>query len=219
MSYIDFHTHHPSPNKDVFSIQNYDYFKSESIDVPTGSYTIGLHPWWIERAPENWIEKIIEIYTDFRCIGLGEMGLDRAIGVDFKKQQEIFDIQLKLAEKLKSPFIVIHCVRAYNDIISTLNKNSYMGHIIFHDFAGNMEELEALTKFSCFFSMGPRLIENFKYQNLLERIPLTKLLLETDDRPSIGIEEVYQKAARTKSVPIEQVQKQIERNFKLICQV
>ncbi len=218
MTLIDFHTHNPKAEKNVFHVTNFDYFKAPSLSKPKGSYTIGLHPWWIEKAGSNWPEELIKIYSDFYCVGIGEIGLDRKCMVDFEKQKKVFAIQLEIAKKLKSPFIVIHCVRAYNDIIEHLKESSFEGNIVFHDFAGNEEELKALMKFRCFFSLGWRLYKSEKVQEMIKKIPVGKLFLETDDQLDYSIFEIYHRASELLNIEQEKLAKELVQNYEILCQ-
>jgi TatD DNase family protein len=153
---IDFHTHHPDPDKNIYNILNYDYFNGAKLPART-PFTIGLHPWWIFQSDGFWEEKVTEIFEDDYCVGFGEIGLDRSVAIDFEIQKEFFKKQLELAHELYSPYVIIHCVRAYSDLIPFIKETSYPGPFIIHDYHGNEQITQQLLKYPCFLVLAQEL--------------------------------------------------------------
>ena len=87
--------------------------------------TIGFHPEvanYISDSDLRWLEEIIN--NNNKIVGIGEIGLDYHYdGYDKKIQMDVFEKQLKIAEKLKLP-VVIHSRDATMDTINILKKYS-----------------------------------------------------------------------------------------------
>ena len=88
-------------------------------DDPTVIPAIGLHPWNVNHAPDDWqasFRKALE-----RGVGvIGEIGLDLWIeGHDIERQQKAFNWQLAQATSGNLP-VSIHCLRAIGPMTETL---------------------------------------------------------------------------------------------------
>jgi len=142
--------------------------------------TIGFHPSEVDNVNDedlNWLEKTI-IEND-KIIGLGEIGLDYYYGKDNKDQQlELFDKQLKLAEKLNMP-VVIHSRNAFEDTYNSLKKYHLKG--IIHCFGGSLETAKLYIKLGYTLGIGGVLtFQNSKLYEVIEQISLENIVLETD---------------------------------------
>ena len=69
-------------------------------------------------------------------LAIGECGLDKACDTNFKLQQQVFTTQVNWANEIKKP-LIIHCVRAYGEVLSLLQKNNNKVPVIFHGFNKN----------------------------------------------------------------------------------
>ena len=120
---IDIHTHSTEKSENVKKHFNVivklsEHENAESDDLTAYDYlSVGIHPWYIEadRIKEQY--ELLESYLGLAQVRfLGEIGLDKIKGPDFKIQQEVFIKQIRLAERFKKP-VIIHCVRAFNELL------------------------------------------------------------------------------------------------------
>lgn len=214
MDFINIHTHKKSLAENVFSIEN-KYPNSVDFSSP---FSIGIHPWFIyKNKTEEELLIVEERLQHKNCFALGECGLDKITEVDFKLQQEVFRKQVQLSEKHNKP-LIIHCVKAYQEIIEIRKEIKPKQIWILHGFNKNIQVAESLIKNGIILSIGVAIIKNKKLQKVVSEIPLDKLFLETDDS-EVTIQRVYKKVANIKSIEIEELQQIIKQNFRNIFRV
>jgi TatD DNase family protein len=208
MDLFDFHTHCEKDN----SIHSVD--PRYSVNTKQ-KYIYGPHPWYLNELDLNRVESVIRAnHQKNEFFGIGEIGIDRCIEICPLEQTTVFERFLKLAIELETKNIVIHCVRAYSDILAVLKRNKYNGNIIFHDFNANNETLKQLEKFNCYFSIGARLYsKNAKILETIKVIPLERLLFETDDQQKFQIEDIYQKACEVLDINAATLNSQMQSNL------
>ena len=80
--------------------------------------SIGIHPWYVSEATEDWDEEMEKILAENPDVQVGEIGLDK-IKPDFVRQKQVFLTQLKLAQKYNR-VASIHCVRAWGEMMPLL---------------------------------------------------------------------------------------------------
>lgn len=141
---------------------------------------LGIHPWYIKSnstlasIAEKLETAILEYQPDF----IGETGLDK-LKLEFSLQQEIFYIHLQLAQKYNLP-IVIHCVRAYNELLAILSKFSTLRGMV-HAYNANSETAKQLAKKNMLLGIGSTILnQNSQLSKSIEKIPLEQLLIESD---------------------------------------
>jgi TatD DNase family protein len=214
MLFFDAHTHSSSSNKNVFSIHN-KYPNSSDFTKP---FSIGIHPWFINN--DNFEEDLLIVEEKLQqknCFAIGECGLDTLIIVDFELQKEIFKRHIYLSEEYQKP-IIIHCVKAYQEIIEFKKELNPKQVWILHGFNKSKQLAESLIKNNIILSFGKEVIKKVKLQKVLVELPLSSILLETDDA-DVSIQEMYQKVSEIKQVSLEVLQEEIGRNFKNIFKI
>lgn len=212
MFFFDVHTHKRSSSKNIFSIEN----KYPNATDFTKPFSIGIHPWFIK--PENVTKELLiieEKLKDENCFALGECGLDKNTASDFELQKEVFKKQIQLSEIYQKP-LIIHCVKAYQDIIEIKKELKPTQIWIFHGFNKNIQVAESLLKNGMVLSCGTAIIKNKKLQEVISKVPVSSILLETDDDINIDIKEVYLKISELKKITVEELQQKIKQNFKSI---
>lgn len=141
--------------------------------------TLGIHPESVEEYTQEDLDFIEEHINDEKIVAIGEIGLDYYWVKDNKeKQKELFEAQLKLAEKLNKP-VVIHSREAIQDTIDILGKYNVRG--VIHSFSGSYETACIYIKMG--FLLGVNGVITFKNCNLkdvISRIDLSNIILETD---------------------------------------
>lgn len=124
----------------------------------------------------------------------------------------MFKKQIQLSEKYQKP-LIIHCVKAYQDIVELKKELKPTQVWLVHGFNKNWQVAQSLLKNGILLSFGTAMINHKKLQEVVAKVPLEKLFLETDDKDD-AIVEVYVKLAKLKGVPLEILQQKIQENFK-----
>lgn len=178
-------------------------------------YSYGVHPWHVDGDYNDALEHLKEIAQEKGCLAIGECGLDKNCDVDFDLQEKVFVAQIKLANKLKKP-LIIHCVKAFNELINCLNHNDNKVPVIIHGFNNNENIARVLTAEGYYFSFGKALLGfESNAAKAIKAIGRKRFFLETDDK-DLSIKYVYLKAGELLGVNDEIIQMQIEENFKSV---
>ncbi|CAL2077016.1 conserved hypothetical protein [Tenacibaculum dicentrarchi] len=209
MKFINIHTHTNSDEN--FSILNC-YPNSTDFNTP---FSIGIHPWFIlEERIEDEVLFIKKKLLHKNCYAIGECGLDKLSEVNYRLQIPVFKEHIKLSEELKKP-LIIHCVKAFQDILRLKKELKPTQKWIIHGFNKNNQIATDFIKNDCFLSFGKALLTSTKLQEVFLNIPLDKIFLETDDA-KIDISTVYEKASNIKKISMKKLQKNIHQNFNTI---
>ena len=161
--FINVHTHKTSDGQ--LSLINAPY---EGLWPKSEYYSYGLHPWdiGILNAVHEF-EMIKKYCSERKILAVGEIGIDRAIHASIETQSNLFIEQLGIAEWYGLP-VIIHCVRAYSDILEIKKKRKHTTPWILHGFAGNFQTAEQLILAGCFLSFGSKLLINQSVQKSFE---------------------------------------------------
>lgn len=178
---------------------------------PFGLFSVGIHPWDTATLCPTLLGELQEALAHPNCVALGEIGLDRACGVEWQRQLECFETQLLFAKERP---VILHCVRCHNDIVKILKTKQLHG-VIFHSFVGSRELAQQLSAEGYYLSFGFGALRSPRTVEALRTTPLHRLLLETDTSP-LRIEKLYSEVAKIKEIDIELLKEQIENNFNTI---
>lgn len=142
---------------------------------------LGLHPCDVKADFRDELEKIEQRLDDRKIYAIGEIGTDAHWDQTYIEQQkEAFHIQCEWALKMELP-IVIHARDSLDMQIEMVEKYNGTLKGVFHCFTGNIDQAKRIL--DCGFYLGIGGVVTFKNSGLdkvLERIPLSKLVLETD---------------------------------------
>ncbi len=200
-------------------------------------FAVGVHPYDLEKFDLDYLERYI---NHQKCIAVGECGLDyyrlpkdEEEKLKYKEsQKEIFRQQIELAKTYKKPLIV-HIRDASKDSLDILKEENAkeVGGVL-HCYNASDILLE-LSADGFYFGIGG--VVTFKNAKklvqILPKIPLEKLLLETDapyltPHPHRGERNepyyttfVAQKIAQILEIPVENLEKQIYTNTKKLFTV
>jgi TatD DNase family protein len=175
----DTHSHRQAP------------YPSGIINVSIGSslsssqsYSIGVHPWYIEEAPDNWEDILRQNAAKPEVVAIGETGIDLVQAkAPLFKQLNILKRHADIAEELGKP-LIIHDVKA-DDIIAGLHRDMRPSvPWIIHGYRGKPGGADLLLKAECYLSFG-----QYFNADTLRHIPLTHYLAETDESP-LSIDEI-----------------------------
>ncbi len=209
---IDIHRHADDKGNADIVMRNLFHFNELEIEDNCW-YSMGLHPWHVNKDTlQEDLLKVREAANHPRIIAIGEAGLDKSLITPLELQIEAFETQVKIAIEVNKPMI-IHCVRAYNEILATKLRLKHNKSWIIHWFNASHEMADQLIKKNFYLSFGHMLFNNrSKAYNSFIHIPFDKLFLETDDA-DYTISEIYSRAAKLKNIQVEILEKHIEQNF------
>lgn len=185
---------------------------------------VGVHPDDIEGYDDKLEAELEELAKNEKVLAIGEIGLDYHWMTHPKEiQQDIFRRQMRLAERCNKP-IVIHSREAMEDTLKILKEFPNVKGI-FHCYPGSVETaLQVIDNY--YLGIGGVLtFKNAKkLVEVVEKIPLDKLILETDcpymaptpfrgkRNEPIYVEYVAKKIAEIKGITYEEVVEATNRN-------
>ncbi len=212
--FIDIHTHRFVSANDILAVENVF-----AADVPGMSknndrfFSAGLHPWHINTLNfERDILHIEEVAPNRHLLAIGEAGLDRLSNVDFEIQKAVFTKQLEIATTVGKP-LIIHCVKAFPEVVSLYLTSKSKTTLIFHGFNNNLQIAGSMLKHGFYLSFGHALLNQKSNAYLIfSHIPDDRFFLETDDS-GYSIEEIYAEAANIKRMSILEIKKIVFTNF------
>jgi len=212
--FINIHTH----------LQLYDAaievvnLNMDSSDKPK-YYSYGLHPRHINKSDyKEQLQQLKIKANEEHCVAIGECGLDKLSKVDFALQEKVFIEQIEIANTLKKP-LIIHCVKAFNELINCLNLNNNAVPVIIHGFNNNENIAKVLLAHDCLFSFGKALLGyESNAAKAIKNIGRKNFFLETDDA-EISIKYIYKKASELLGIDEEILKQQIQSNFENVFKV
>lgn len=143
---------------------------------------VGIHPSDCAEAENHDFEEIRELAKHEKVVAIGEVGLDYyRMYAEKDKQKDTFARQIKLAREMQLP-LIIHNRDAHEDVYNMIvsEKATEVGGVL-HSFTGDDKYLEniLLTNFHISFT-GAITYKNSNSEALVAKVPLERLLLETD---------------------------------------
>ena len=211
-SFVDIHTHTAKNSVDLIQVVNLDLNQQ---GPEQGCFSYGIHPWALDNAEfqaEKTLQTLEEKLKLPQVLALGEAGLDKMHKASFERQIELFERQIELSETMQKPMI-LHDVRSHNEIIALRKKRKAQQPWIVHGFSGTEQDIKQLIGQGIYLSVGESLLHpERKIYKSFKFIDLDYLFLETD-MAKIGVEKVYEAAAKLLETDIVTLQKQIFTNF------
>ena len=171
---------------------------------------IGVHPWEaVELSPEDMRRKTEDLRSRLLPsvsgpgifpLGIGEIGLDRLKSREISPQmREAFEAQLKLALEFHRP-VVLHGAKCWGQVVKAVQgtceqaRKHGTGAFLFHGFSRSDGLIPDIVALNGYISVGPAILNDHavNYRELVKKIPLDRLLVETDrtaenaaERPSV----------------------------------
>ena len=210
--FVNIHTHTAKPGGNLLQIVN---LKLEQPCPEQGLYSYGIHPWDLDNAAfqlEKALQTIEEKLKFSQVVALGEAGLDKMHKESFEKQMELFERQIDLSEALQKPMI-LHDVKSHNEILALRKKHKAKQPWILHGFNGTEQDIQQLTGQGLYLSVGESLLHSErKIHNSFKYIDLDYLFFETD-MAEVGIETIYEAAAKISDSDIAVLKRRLFANF------
>ncbi len=146
--------------------------------------TVGIHPHDARHADAAQLSELRRLSLHPACVAVGECGLD--YDRDFSprpQQQAAFEAQLALAADLGKP-VFLHERAAHHDFHDILRRwRPRLPAVVVHCFTGSAEELDAYLALDAHIGITGWICDERRglhLQTLIPRIPLSRLMLETD---------------------------------------
>ena len=194
-----------------------------------------------ELVVETWDERFENLITsNNRVVAIGECGLDYSYLKDLdsvkqeqakESQKQEFIKQIKAAQKYNFP-LILHLRNLYQEALNILQENNYQGKAVFHFFTGSLEDLQLILENPNFYvSFSGVITYSNKLDEVIKRVPLDRFLIETD-APYVApvpyrgtrnepkyVQEVADKIAKIKNLPLDKIEKAILENAKQLFQI
>ena len=207
----------PKSNKEILKLK----IKFTEIEI-----ALGIYPTDALKLANLEIDSEIEFIrkNKEKISAIGEVGLDLKENSEqtLETQKENLTKFVSLARELNVP-VVIHSRKAENECINLLEKLKY-DKIIMHCFNGNMKLVNRIINNSWYLSIPANVKHSEHFQKIVEKTPLKQLFCETDspflhpdkfrDNEPANVIESYKKISEIKKMPLIEVEKIIEENYK-----
>ncbi|MEG0936122.1 MAG: TatD family hydrolase [Clostridia bacterium] len=163
-----------------------------------------LHPWHAGTISVDDMMPYME-----KCAVVGEIGLDSVwCDVPIEAQRAAFTAQLAYAQEAGKP-VVLHTKGCEEEIARTLSKYTMRKLIHWYSCAQGLGDYICQ---GCYFSIGPDIAINPAVRQVAERVPLDRMLVETDGMGAV-------EWALGKKVAPEEVAGVLERSIRAIAQL
>ena len=155
---------------------------------------------------------------------IGECGLDYSQDEDQKKQKELFEKLISLAEKIKKP-IIIHSRKAEADCVDIL-ESSNVKKVLLHCFSGKKKLVRRAAELGFYFSIPTNVVRAQNFQLMVEEVDINQLFCETDspylspfkermNEPALVLES-YKKIAEIKGMELKEVVNNVWMNWQKV---
>ncbi|MGM5487968.1 MAG: TatD family hydrolase [Nanobdellota archaeon] len=123
-------------------------------------------------------EQQLSLFREHEFVAFGEIGIDYAIDADPESQRAVFVKLLGFAQELGKP-VIVHSRKAESDCIELLEKAG-MKRVVMHCFSGKLKLAKRIAKNGWFLSIPTNIVRSTQFQRVVEEVPLSSLLTETD---------------------------------------
>lgn len=155
---------------------------------------LGLHPIVIEEHNDESLARLEQLLAakPEKVVAVGEIGLDLyRDDPQFAKQEQILDAQLRLAKRFDLP-VLLHSRRTHDKLAMHLKKHALPRTGVVHGFAGSLQQAQRFIDLGYCIGVGGTITypRASKTRDVMARLPLSSLLLETDapDMPLNGFQ-------------------------------
>lgn len=213
--YIDIHTHGAKPVPGLFSVEVLMAHEARIPEKTPGlAFTYGIHPWYLDESNHNrLLASVIKTAADPLVIAVGETGFDKIKGPSMDLQRKTFEEQIIIAEELKKP-VVIHCVRAWDELLRAHKRFHPKLPWLVHGFRGNKDLAMQLISKGMYISFWFEYILKPESSELVGSLPKERIFLETDGA-EVDIRDIYNKVSNDLGLELNGLKKLILNNYKV----
>ncbi len=156
-----------------------------------------------------------------KIVALGEVGIDKKTQRETRKQYDIFEKIIAVAQDIDKPMIV-HSRKAEEEIIDMLEKH-HAKKVVMHCFSGRKNLWKRILDNRWYCSIPTNCVRSEHFQKLIAFLPLTHLFAETDS-PFLGpvkeernepanVVETYKIIAKVKKLELQEVEHALFQNW------
>lgn len=172
----------------------------------------GIHPWFLTEEDMGrqleWLDNL-SVTDSSRLLALGEAGLDKCCPTPYALQLAAFREVINRSEQFRLP-LLIHCVKAFNEIVLLRKEQACQQMWIIHGFRGKRELAVELLRHGFYLSFG-----KYFQPEALAAVPADRLLLETDESGT-SMREIYEQAALVRKTGPDELAECISRNINFL---
>jgi len=194
---------------------------------------VSIHPHQTDFQEKLSLEKQIKELNKLAkkkgVIAIGECGLDFSLAPPMEKDRSekeqifLFRKQIEIALALNLP-LLIHARKALPQVLEILHSFKNKPRGVFHCYSGGKNNIKKVEKLGFSFGLDGNLTYDVGLQNVVRKIPLEEILLETDSpflspEPYRGLRNepknvkiIAEFLAQLKGLPLKQVIKTIAKN-------
>ena len=211
--YIDMHTHVAKPAPGIFIVDSLMAHEGRlPVKLQGVTYTYGIHPWFLNESNQiNLIGLVESSAGNNNIIAIGEAGFDKLRGPSPELQRKVFEEQITIADAHKKP-VIIHCVRAWEELLAVHKKLKPKTHWLIHGFRGNRELAAQLLLKGMYLSFWFEYSLRPESSKLFKTLPKSRLFLETDGA-DVDIRVIYEKVANDMNISVDELKSIILANF------
>lgn len=145
---------------------------------------IGFHPENVFDINDETLYKVLNLYSNPKVVGIGEIGLDYHWTKEPEKreiQKQFFIKQIEFANKVELP-ISIHSREAFEDTLKILKEHKPLHGGVMHCYSGSVQNINDIINLNLHIGLdGPVTFSNAKTpKEVAVEVPLEKLVVETD---------------------------------------
>ena len=169
---------------------------------------LGMHPQLISSGYDDM--RLFKALFE-RSHYIGEVGLDFSKEYIQTKETQMHAFRdiVKLCEQCGEKVVSVHSLKSANVVIEILReyKTQTSNKYIFHWFTGTKSQLEKAIQLGCYFSINPRMLKTKSGLEVINTVPVERMLLETDAPFAFEIQH------------IEEIEKELKRVVSKISEI
>ncbi len=197
---------------------------SLATKYPQIKVALGLYPIDALALSDEETEQELSFIRDHKSdiFAIGEVGMDfKEDLAQHARQEQIFRKIIALAQELDKP-VIVHSRKAESACVTILTE-MHAKKVIMHCFSGKFSLIKTVVENNWTLTIPTNVKNSEHFQKMIEAVPLTQLLCETDspylhpdklpDNEPANVLASYEKIAEIKKESIEQVKNQLFENY------
>lgn len=142
---------------------------------------LGLHP-QLGNAIDQDLALFETLLPESRYVG--EVGLDGSdeFAPSHQSQVQAFERVLRMSSEHGNKILSVHSVRSARAVVDLLERSFdfQRSRVVLHWFTGSHELVRRAAELGCYFSVNAQMLRSENGRGIVQRIPLSRLLTETD---------------------------------------
>ncbi|MDA9556544.1 TatD family hydrolase [Vibrio sp.] len=208
------------------SIASYDKTKEIAQRSAYIIPTFGIHPWCANKAPQclEELDTYLEETPFIAEIGLDYCWVEDTSSEALNQQNKVFEYCLSFAHR-HNKVVVMHTKGAEKEVLEALARFPVKN--IIHWYSGPLALISDFIEAGTYFTISVDVLFQSEPQAVAEAIPLSRLLIETDNPSGYHwfsgeqgmprhLMDVYQKVSEIKGVSLSELREQVQYNIKTL---